>query len=168
MHRSAQALNTEALYTISDIKHANDNYKANRPSQILKYEQHIKNVLRVLSEDYVNPFDPNLDKNILFNLSSGIPVEQNMAEQLLGIKKNGDQLYKTFVENRIESTKLKVHDPINREKLYLFKNTGKKVMIKQKEKDQINEVNRQILAKLLAYMRSLRELLILNMHYHFL
>ena len=111
LNRSAQALDTETLYTISDIKHGNDNYKANRASQILKYEQHIKHVLRVLSEDYVNPFDPNLDKNLLFNLSS---------EQLLGIKKNWYQLYKTFVE--IESTKLKVHDPIKREKLYLFKN----------------------------------------------
>jgi hypothetical protein len=66
---------------MSDKRHANDNYKANRPSQILKYEQHIKNILGVLSEDYVNPFELNLCKNLLLSLSSGIPVEKNMSEQ---------------------------------------------------------------------------------------
>ena len=150
LNRPAQALNTKTLYEMADVKHSNDEYKANRPSQILKSEQHVQNVLKVLTEDYINPFDSTLDKNSLFNLSSGIPIEDDMAEQILKIKDNGSKLYSAFVSNRLQSSKIKFHDPIKRQKLLLFKNSCRKVIVKQKEKEQAIEVNRQILAKLLA------------------
>ena len=136
---------------MSDIKHASDDYKSNRPSQILKSEYHVKNVLQVLSEDYIKPFDSKLSKDELYNLSSGVPIERDFAKQILKVKETGEMLYQSFVDQRIKSKNIKIHDPIKREKLYLFKNTGKKVIIKQKEKGQNIEINRQILGKLLAY-----------------
>ena len=45
---------------------------------------------------------------------------------------------------------MKIHDPINRQKVSLFKNTIRKVILKQKGNEKTIEVNRDVLAKLLA------------------
>ena len=45
----------------------------------------------------------------------------------------------------------KIHDPIKQEKIQLFKNTGKTVVVKSENKKLVVEVNRNILGKLLAF-----------------
>ena len=45
----------------------------------------------------------------------------------------------------------KNHDPIKRQKLVLFKNTGKKVLVRQQQKQKVIEMNRNIFGTLLAY-----------------
>ena len=150
LNRPYQAQNTEALYKMADLNHANDDYKASRPSQILKSEKHVKNLIKVLTNDFVNPFDTDIDKDKLFNLSSGVQVEASIAEDILNVKDLGTKLYTNFVESRIKSTVAKIHDPIKRQKCSLFKNAGKKVKVNQFQITQTLEVNRQILSKLLA------------------
>ena len=48
---------------MADINHANDEYKASRPSQILKSEERVKSFVNVLTEDFVNPFYPNFKRS---------------------------------------------------------------------------------------------------------
>ena len=54
------------------------------------------------------------------------------------------------MENRHESSSNKIHHPIARQALSLFKNAGEKVVVKHQNKQKTIEINRNILAKLLA------------------
>ena len=151
LNRPFQAQNTEALYKMSDVNHANDEYKATRPSQILKSEKYVTDLVEVLRNDFVNPFDSNIDKDKLLNLSSGIPVNDDLAEDILKIKDRGIDSYNEFVEKRIKSQAIKVHDPIKRQKCALFKDTERKVTLKHKGNEKTIEANRDVLSKLLAH-----------------
>ena len=99
----------------------------------------------------MNPFDANTDVTRLYNLSSGVPVESEHAKSIIGVKMRGADLYGTFVDKRIKSSMQKIHDPIKREKIQLFKNAGKTVVVKSENKKLVVEVNRNILGKLLAF-----------------
>ena len=150
LNQPFQAQNTEALYKMSEVNHANDEYKATRPSQVLKSEKYVTDLVEVLRNDFVNPFDSNIDKNKLLNLSSGIPVNDDLAKDILKIKDRGIDSYNEFVEKRIKSQAIKVHDPIKRQKCALFKDTKRKVTLKHKVNEETIEVNKDVISKLLA------------------
>ena len=50
---------------MADINHANDEYKATRPSQILKTEKYVTDLVEILKNDFVNPFNSNIYKDKL-------------------------------------------------------------------------------------------------------
>ena len=86
----------------------------------------------------------------MLNLSSGIPVNDDLAEDILKIKIRGIDSYNEFVEKRIKSQAIKVHDPIKRQKCALFTDNERKVTLKHKGNETTIEVNRDVLTKLLA------------------
>ena len=145
LNRSAQAKNTEALYDLASIRSSELVYKFLRPSNIMKSENFVEKVTKVMTIEYLNPFDVKLDPENLYNLSSGVPVEASLAEEILSVKQLGEKCYKDFVDNRIRKTTLKIHDPITRNKTKLFKSAGKNVVLHHENKDQVVEVNRDIL-----------------------
>ena len=151
LNRAAQAKSTEALYSLADVKSPDDIYKINRPSQIIKSEKFVQKIHKVVTQEYSNPFHANIDFTRLYNLSSGVPVESEHAKSIIGVKMRGEDLYGTFVDKRIKSSMQKIHDPIKREKIQVFKNTGKTVVVKSENKKLVVEVNRNILGKLLAF-----------------
>ena len=67
------------------------------------------------------------------------------------LSRNGEVQYNEFVKNRLRSTDVPIHDPIKRNRLSLFKTASKKVQVKQERKQSLVEVNRNILATLLAH-----------------
>ena len=144
---SAQAKNTEALYDLANIKSSELVYKSLRPSNIMKSENFMEKITKVMTMEYLNPFDLKLEN--LYNLSSSVPVEASLAKEILSVKQLGEKCYKDFVDNRIRKTMLKIHDSITRNKTKLFKSAGKNVVLHHKE--QVVEVNRDILGKLLAH-----------------
>ena len=78
---------------------------------------------------------------------------------IINLKKVGKDLYKHFGDDRIRSTQIKIHDPITRQKLTIFKNAGKKVTIKVENKQQDVETNHNILAKQLTYSAKVSEVI---------
>ena len=64
LNRAAQSKNTESVYACAGVHHSDTIYKSTRPAQILISERYVK-------EEYINPFEEDLDKESLFNLSSG-------------------------------------------------------------------------------------------------
>ena len=86
-----------------------------------------------------------LDPENLYNLSSGVPVEASLAEEILSVKQLGEECYKDSVDKHIRKTTLKIHDSITRNKTKLFKSAGKNVVVHHKNKEQVVEVNRDIL-----------------------
>ena len=52
----------------------------------MKSERRVAKVKDVLANESLNPFDPTLDQQHLFNISSGIPVDQGLTEGILATK----------------------------------------------------------------------------------
>ena len=152
LNRSEQARNTTELLSLAGMKSSFDMYKPLRPSQILRSEEMVKNVVSVLSNEYINPFGSDLDKDQLFNLSSGAPInDSNAVEQILNIRIVGKDNYNEFKKNRLSSKLVKFHDPIKRNDLPLFSSANKSVQIKQNTRTKAVQINRNIVGTLLAY-----------------
>ena len=136
---------------LADVNTSEEGYKSSRSSSIIKTENYVQKVINVLTDEYINPFANSLGKESLYNLSSGLPVESEIATGILRIKETGEEQYHTFIDNRIKTTKVKIREPITRNKLLLFKNACKKVEVIKNNKHQLVEINRNISGKLLAY-----------------
>ena len=81
LNRADQSKNVELKKETAGATTKNVVYKSLRPSQILGSEKMVTCVIEVLSE-YLNPFSVSLDEN-LYNLSSGVPVEDELANEIL-------------------------------------------------------------------------------------
>ena len=86
LNRSTQAKNTEALYDLANIKSSELVYKSLRPSNIMKSENFVEKITKVMTMEYLNPFNVKLDPENLYNLSSGVPVEASLTEEILSVK----------------------------------------------------------------------------------
>ena len=112
LNRAAQSKNTEALYTLAGVHHSDTIYKSTRPSEILKSEKYVTSVIRALTEEYINPFGDDLDKESLFNLSSGLQGDIELAKRILDNINVGNKCYKDFIYNRLESENENIHNPL--------------------------------------------------------
>ena len=81
LNRADQSKNVELKKETAGATTKNVVYKSLRPSQILGSEKMVTRLIEVLSE-YLNPFSVSLDEN-LYNLSSGVPVEDELANEIL-------------------------------------------------------------------------------------
>lgn len=121
-----------------------------RPSQILLSEKLVSNVVNVLSNEYLNPFDVTIDKDCLYNLSSGEPVSLDLATSILEIPV-GSRLSATFTQDRIRTKNVAFHRQISRNKYVTFTKSKQKVKITKDKQTKSIEVNRDILGTLLRY-----------------
>ena len=142
---------TNALMLLADVNTSEEGYKSNRLSSIIKTKNYVQKVINVLTDEYINPFANSLDKESLYSLSSGLPVESDIATGILRIKEMGEEQYHTFIDSRIKTTEVKIHEPITCNKLLLFKNACKKVEVIKTNNHLLAEINRNILEKLLSY-----------------
>ena len=83
--RSSQ--NVNALKEMAGIYSSSEKCKPLRPSQILISEKLVAEVIRVLEEKYINPFSVLVAEDCLFNLISGIPVNDQLADEILNTNK---------------------------------------------------------------------------------
>ena len=92
-------------------------YKSLRPSQILGSEKMVTCVIEVLSEEYLNPFSVSLDEN-LCNLSSGVPVEDELANKISCTEQKGSAIYRCFANEKLLAGGTEnFHDPLPRNKV---------------------------------------------------
>ena len=81
---------------------------------------------------------------------------------MLNIQKTGEEQYNDFVQNRLLSDEIKFHDTLTRNKLVLFKDCGKNVVVKKDGKLKSIEVNRNIIGNLLALSAKTGQLIDFN------
>ena len=62
-----------------------ESFKPLRNSEIIKSEENVPNVIQVLNNEFITPFDVALDKDKLFNLSSGVAKEDDLEKLLVNI-----------------------------------------------------------------------------------
>ena len=150
MNRPEQASNTGELLKMCGMDSSSEMYRPSRPSQILQSEKRVSDITRVLREEYINPFDINLDKSSLFNLSSGVAIHDEIAD-VLSLHKKSDELSKELREQRLLTGEISFNEPIKKqiEKKIL---TNKKITtVKRSNQVKYIEVNRNILGKLMSY-----------------
>ena len=102
-------------------------------------------IIEVLKEEYVNPFDVNIPKEKLVNLSSAVALPDHIVSEILSTRSVGEEESQKFRLERLKSSKVKFNDPIKRIKLQLFSNSSKKVTIEENKKVKCIEVNQNIL-----------------------
>ena len=94
-----QARFAETLMEISGLsKPTSSSQKCLRPSEILKSEKMVKNILDALQIQFLNPFHQDIEKSNLYNLVSGRPVDDAICDSLLGLEKGGMGLIESFEE----------------------------------------------------------------------
>ena len=84
-----QAKNVNVLKKMARIYSSSEKYTPLRPSQILISEKLVAEVISVLEEEYINPFSVLVAEDCLFDLSSGILVNDQLADEILNTKKLG-------------------------------------------------------------------------------
>ena len=109
-------MNTTALLNLAEVNSATNAYKPHRPSQILQSEKFVSRIMKILKEEYVNPFDVNLTQEQLVNLSSGVALPDEMASEILSARSIGEDECEKFCSKRLEPNKVKFHEPIKRKR----------------------------------------------------
>ena len=129
LNRSSQAEITKELKNTAGLDNAHDVYKQLRPCQIVKSGKWSNTLVSTISEDFVNPFSHSLSPDRLYNLSSGIPVDDNHSEGMLQIPEIGKNAHMAFVNERLISDEKNIHDILPRLKVKLFKECSQKVIV---------------------------------------
>ena len=86
LNNALQAKITAELKLFAQVDKSEEMYKAFHPHQIRKSENWTATLAQVISQDVLNPFDCNLDSTKLYNLSSGVPVDETSCLGILSIK----------------------------------------------------------------------------------
>ena len=146
LNRAEQSKNTSKLKEKAGISKASQSHSCLRPSKILQSDKAVCEIMRVLMEEYTNPFDVLLDKDKLLNLSSGVALH---SDDILNCRDIGEGKYKTFTRECIEGNLKSFHDPIKKNKFEMFKDAGK-AKVTRNGKTAVIEVNRNVIGKLLA------------------
>ena len=102
------------------------------------------------NNECLNLFDVALDKDKLFNLSSGV-VKKDGIEKLLHIWQTGKDQADEFCTKRILSTEISFHHVTHRNKVPMFHT--KKVIVKKDKTIKVINANRDIIGKLLILSR---------------
>ena len=156
LNRPMQAEYTEGLIDSSGLSRSIINpRKCLRPSEIIKSEEMVKRVQGIITENFVNPFQPDLPKDHLYNIVSGRPVDSKIHSDLCTIRQEGEVKLKEFTSrftgDDSQSDTKKFFDPINRTKLKTFKESFKSQKNKNgKEKQREIVAQRDVLGLLVA------------------
>ena len=144
LNRADQAKTSKALSDMCGITTDAGLYKPLRPSQILQTNEHVLSVMKVFCEDYINPFGLEIETDTLINVSSGVPLPNDIADELLSISKVGADRYEQFKNERLVEPQAKgFHEPISRCKIKGFKHNKVKVSIAKNNIIKSLEVNRE-------------------------
>ena len=92
LNRSPQAEVTGVLKRIAGIEGTQDTYKQIRPHHIVNSNKMCDKLVTTISKDFTSPFSTQLSPDRLFNLTSGIPVDDAHAEEMLKIREIGKHI----------------------------------------------------------------------------
>ena len=110
MGRAKQAQNFNFFLQMCNIREQYNKYKSTCLLQILKSESGKGNVVTVLENEYVNPFDIAIDRTMLINFSSGSEME--IPTKLLHLQQVGITVAKEFLLEQLILSSKKFFHPI--------------------------------------------------------
>ena len=80
LNRWERAKNTNALKQMAGVTSSADIYKVLWP--IIKSEDYVSRLGQIFENDYINPISVTFASTKLFNLSSGVATEDDLADKL--------------------------------------------------------------------------------------
>lgn len=120
-----------------------------QPHQITKDTQQLVRFIEHLKKN-INPFNSEeLDKNFLFNISTGRAAPTEVAEFLLNIDQNGSELKEKFIDECSES-EFRFEATISRVKILNFASGNVKKQVKLKSKVAEVQMQRDLFGRMLA------------------
>ena len=137
---------------MAGVKSNDSVYTTIRPYRKLHFEKLVTSFAEVLQVGYLNPFSPVLDAQQLYNISSGVPIEdRNQVLQLLNMTQIRIEPRDCFIQDRLVSGVTSFHSPVERNNLKLFTSTGRTVKMKIGKETSILQVNRNIMPKIISW-----------------
>ena len=112
----------KALFEMIGLESLSTVYEELRMQQILKSEENIHRVQNMIGNEYLNPFDlmDECEKRKLFHLSSGVPLQDEIAEEILNTFCKGQSLYELFRKERFLSCEKLFHATLQKSNFMSF------------------------------------------------
>ncbi|GFS06277.1 hypothetical protein ElyMa_002961400 [Elysia marginata] len=105
------------------------------PFNIIQSEKLVEKAISAIA-GFVNPFE--VDGGLIC-LSSGQPVPDDLATNLVSVQHQGEQEFDNFVEKRLQSKVVSFHDPIRKKKMTIFSYLNKQKKNKKQKVKGIQE-----------------------------
>ena len=93
-----------------------------------------------LKNQFINPFDEQLDKEKLYNIVSGCPTNDEISKSLLNLEKQGEEMMSEFIarftanEQSESGQKEKFFSPIKKSKIKTFQDSAVKITVQKGNK----------------------------------
>ncbi|CAH0563094.1 unnamed protein product [Brassicogethes aeneus] len=100
-----------------------------QPNRIKIYGKQIADFIEILEKN-CNPFDPKLDKENLYNISTSKPASPDVADFLLNIEENSETLRNQFISECVEDEN-RFDKPIKKNKVFNFAEVPKKKKLRK-------------------------------------
>ena len=157
MNRPYQTKFAESLMDISGLSTTTSNpRKCLRSSEILKSNTMVEKIMLVLRTQFINPFQPDLDKSKLFNLVSEYPAPESVRNCLRTLESEENEKMSEFQEristiSESRPAESEFFSPIRKVKLSTFRNSAVKAKLKSETQTKEFTFQRDILGMLVAY-----------------
>lgn len=115
----------------------------------------VQSIIGMLESDWINPI--GTEETELVSLSTGQIACEDITRDLLGAHRIGEQAYKEFKEQRLESNPpaLKFHDKMTKQKLKTFSDMKKKKGItKASGKEVVLKADRNLFGQMILVAQS--------------
>ena len=134
---------------ISLTKISDDHRKCLRPSEILKSEKIMSRLTTCIKNQFISPFDDDLESDKLYKIVSGSYVTKEISNSLLKMNVIGEKCFTDFNLRLVESSKKAFFDTITRNKQATFRSLDIKLKVVNASKQEV-KIERDVLGTLLA------------------
>lgn len=145
---------SKGLHKLRDMTNAHNTgmlHKDLETSRIARDEQDVEALTQLLSVTWINPFQ---ETNDLIHLATGLVATTEVKDDLLLAKEKGEQAYKSFVQDRLDSTTKGFHDCLPRLKLKTFGNIKKSRKVTTANKEIILKADQKLFGHLVLVATS--------------
>jgi len=130
----------------SDMPHSKDL----QSSRIQRDEQDVKKVMATVTT-WHNPFTHQANDKFLINISSGSVATESITSDLLTAYSQGEECFKEFTSERLQSSAKSFFDPIRKLNLNTFSSLAVKSTVSTKVGKQVTlKADRNLLARMLT------------------
>ncbi|KAH9635594.1 hypothetical protein HF086_012263 [Spodoptera exigua] len=149
----SHSMRTKILTSIKQnigLTQKDDTSHSLQQSKIKKDKKNLNSIIEAI-KCTMNPFDDTIDKDILFNISTGKATSKEVADFLLNVKTAGYQQKLNFI-SECSSTPARFDKPVKRNKIYNFASQcmTKVLSTKDKNKKVLLKMERDVFGRLLA------------------
>ena len=110
-------------------------------------------VTEVIEQEYENSFGIHVNKDKLVNISFGVTLDDDIAENILNVVDVGKSRMKVFRQKQLISKEISFHVPIKKSNYESFRYIVRKIRLTKKDGNvEVEEINRNALEILNSYV----------------